>query len=740
LTGNVGNVAFPKETGLSNPEPHSAERAARQYRFGDFTLDMEAGFLRRGIEQVKLRPKPLEVLAYLVEHHGRVVTKHTLIKSIWPDAAITDNSLAQCLVEIRRALDDDSQQSIRTVARRGYVFTAPVTTTLVEFPRLSGEPALPVPLRPAVGIPLNSRIIIAAFALLAITVGGVFLMRRKPRAAPDLAYTQITSFTDSAVAPALSPDGRMVAFFRSGDWFLTPDQIYVKLLPAGEPVQITHDPRIKYGLAFSPDGSRIAYTALEPGPLRWNTLTVSPLGGEPQLFLSNAAGLTWLDERRLLFSEITTGTHMGVVTATGNRSEYRRIYLPQHERAMAHFSYASPDRKWALVAEMDPTWQACRLIPLDGSSAGRQVGPQGQCTSAAWSPDGKWMYFAADVEGNHHLWRQRFQNGVPEQITFGATEEDGLAVVPDGRSVITSVGIRESAVWIHDRRGERPLSSEGYAAPMHVFPYSSAKFSPDGRLLFYLLRRESAASASELWRTDLDSGKSEPVLRQLSMVDYDLSSDGRELLFSTQPPGKSSQLWLAALDRSSPPKLIASTGEGWPRFGPNGQVLFQWSQEKANYLYRMKKDGSDRSRVVPYAVGNIEGTSPDGRWIVVGTSSGVCGNGSLMALSTDGKAARCICQEPCMATWAPDGRFLYIGVEPRSRTSPGKTVAIPVPHGEVLPRLPVSGIRTLNDAASLPGARLIEGWDISPGPDPSVFAFTKTTMHRNLFQIPLRDR
>src|SRR5256885_9178085 len=45
---------------------------------------------------------------------------------------------------------------------------------------------------------------------------------------------------------------------------------------------------------------------------------------------------------------------------------------------------------------------------LDGSSAGRQVGPQGQCTSAAWSPDGKWMYFGAEVEGNHHLWRQRF--------------------------------------------------------------------------------------------------------------------------------------------------------------------------------------------------------------------------------------------------------------------------------------------------------------------------------------------
>jgi hypothetical protein len=58
----------------------------------------------------------------------------------------------------------------------------------------------------------------------------------------------------------------------------------------------------------------------------------------------------------------------------------------------------------------------------------------------------------------------------------------------------------------------------------------------------------------------------------------------------------------------------------------------------------------------------------------------------------------------------------------------------------MLPKLPISGIRRLDDAAALPGARLVDGWDVSPGPDPSVFAFTKTNMHRNLFRIPLRDQ
>jgi DNA-binding winged helix-turn-helix (wHTH) protein len=448
---------------LGSAEPHSADQLRRPYSFGEFTLDLEGGFLRLGADEVALRPKPFEVLVYLVAHHGRLVTKRELTEAVWPDTAVMDNSLAQCLVEIRRALADDSQQFIRTVARRGYVFTAPVTTPVVDFPRPPASEAerglVSLSPEPATRKLQQRRVMVGALALLIlIAVALPWVWATRTREQP-LAYTQITNFTDSAVSPALSPDGKMLAFIRSDNWFLTPDQIYVKLLPDGEPVQITHDPRPKYGLTFSPDGSRIAYTSAAP----WSTYVVSPLGGEPTLLLANSSGVTWLDPRRLLFSEVNPprSVHMGVVTTMENRSEHRTVYFPQDERDMVHLSYASPDRKWALALEMNPVWQPCRLIPIDGSSYGRQVGPKGSCTSAAWSPDGKWMYLGVEVAGSHHLWRQRFPDGEPEQITFGVTEEDGVAVAPGGRSLITSIGMRQSALWIHDAQGDRELSSQG---------------------------------------------------------------------------------------------------------------------------------------------------------------------------------------------------------------------------------------------------------------------------------------
>ena len=97
--------------------------------FDGFTLDLTRGCLLRGGHEVKLRPKPFEALKYLVENPGRLISKTELIEVIWPDTAVTDDSLVQCLIEVRRALGDDAQQVIKTVPRRGYIFDRPVSDT-----------------------------------------------------------------------------------------------------------------------------------------------------------------------------------------------------------------------------------------------------------------------------------------------------------------------------------------------------------------------------------------------------------------------------------------------------------------------------------------------------------------------------------------------------------------------------------------------------------------------------------
>ena len=102
------------------------ETSPLNYQFGEFTLDIVRGCVLKAGQEIKLRPKVYETLKYLVEHPGRLIGKQELIQAVWADAFVTDDSLVQCTVELRRALDDRAQHLLKTVPRRGYVFSANV--------------------------------------------------------------------------------------------------------------------------------------------------------------------------------------------------------------------------------------------------------------------------------------------------------------------------------------------------------------------------------------------------------------------------------------------------------------------------------------------------------------------------------------------------------------------------------------------------------------------------------------
>ncbi len=104
------------------------------YRFGEFTLDVDRGALLRDGVEIKLRPKSYEVLRYLVEHSGQLVSRDELLDTVWAGTVVTNDAVTQCLIDVRKALDDQDQEKIRTVTRRGYVFELPVESSTDPIP------------------------------------------------------------------------------------------------------------------------------------------------------------------------------------------------------------------------------------------------------------------------------------------------------------------------------------------------------------------------------------------------------------------------------------------------------------------------------------------------------------------------------------------------------------------------------------------------------------------------------
>ncbi|MFZ0633181.1 MAG: winged helix-turn-helix domain-containing protein [Acidobacteriaceae bacterium] len=720
--------------------------AQNTVRFGQFELDLRTRQLTKNGTKIRLSQQPIQVLSLLLESPGEIVTREEFRRRLWSSDVFVDfdHGLNKSIQKLRDGLGDSagSPRYIETIPRIGYRFIAlgNEASPSVDLPSETGifqPPAVPAfPHRGRIAGNRRARWIllaVSATAFVALALGGMARYRLRHRE-PER-YIQLTDFTDSAVAPTLSPDGHMVAFIRGGDGFLTSDQIYLKMLPNGEARRVTDDPRPKYGLAFSPDGAEVAYSVLETSV--FSTYEVSALGGEPHLLLKNAAGLVWLDPQRLLFSMIRPGDgiHLGVVTATLTRSGLRELYFPAHERGMAHDAYPSPDRHWALVVEMNGNgdWAPCRLIALEGQSPSRVVGPDGACLSAGWSPDGRWMYFTAWVEGRSHIWRQSFPEGRPEQVTFGPTEEDGIAMEPEGRALITSVGVHESSLWIHDERGERPLSSEGEV----VGSFSSPAFSPDANAVYYLLRRGDSSGA-ELWRTVVDSEKSEAVFPGISMIDFDISPDGKQVVYTTAARDGTTRLWIAPVDGSLPAMKVNVSDVQTPHFGAGRQILVQRTEGSKNYLEQINSDGSHRSKILPYPIGEFQSVSPGRRWVTAevprapGTSLP-----AIMAIPLDHGAPKRICAPWCLTKWSTDGKFLFVSVEDSSRTSPGRSLAIPVGPGEILPDLPVGGTALVAEPSVLQGAESVGRGALVPGKDPAHYAWVDVTVHRNLYQISL---
>jgi serine/threonine protein kinase len=581
-------------------------------------------------------------------------------------------------------------------------------------------------------------------ALALFSVAAFFLVSHKPKSAvnPTTKYEQLTDFNDSAIAPAISPDGRLLAFVRGGAFggSTIPGQIYVKLLPDGDAVQLTRDNLNKHTPAFSPDGSKIIYTTIDR-KFVWDSWQVPFLGGEPSRFLPNASGLTWIDGKQLLFSEIQQGVHMGIVTATQNRVGERRVYMPTGEGSMAHRSAISPDRKWVLIVEMDGSgWLPCRLVPFDGSSSGRQVGPlDAQCTTVGWSPDGNWMYFSSNSGGTFHVWRQRFPDGTPEQLTFGSNEQEGTAVSPDGKSLITSAGVSQSSIWVHDAAGDRQLTSQGFA----ILP----RLAPGGEKIFYLQRSGASRSyvSAELWTIELTTGKQERILPGFVISHYDISKDGKRLLFAAAEGEKKSGIWITDLDRRTPPRQLTNEGEYRAFFVDDQQILFL-GQGEEKYLYRINEDGSGLKRLNETPVTYLISVSPDGHWAAV-IASQVPGKDAILVkivpLQSIGDPVllcdSCVPgfgpgrQQAPLVSWSLDGKLLYVSLQYYGLQSK-KTAVLPfLPTNFML----YSRLKTEKQFAAFQGARMVPEKNVFPSSASSQYFFSRQSALANLFRVPL---
>jgi hypothetical protein len=190
------------------------------------------------------------------------------------------------------------------------------------------------------------------------------------------------------------------------------------------------------------------------------------------------------------------------------------------------------------------------------------------------------------------------------------------------------------------------------------------------------------------------------------------------------------RLWLAPLDRRSPPRQIPNIEGEQPVFGATGEIFFRRVEGTSAFLYRVQEDGGQLRKAFDVPIVALSAESPDRNWLALGS-------GGVVIFRVDG-GAPLRTQIRASATtlkWSGDGKHLFVQGKGANKPGQGLHLAIvPGPNGARKYR---PGLPSEPEILKLPGARVIPLSNVVPGPTADIYAFTRESVQRNLYRIPV---
>lgn len=406
----------------------------------------------------------------------------------------------------------------------------------------------------------------------AVLVAAVGWWVVRPRPEPGaMHFSAVTSFAGVQAQPALSPDGRSVAFISNRDGHYN---IYVGLVRGGELVQITHDAAMKSRPMWSPDGSTLAYGQLnESGTM--DIWQVAALGGTPRKIMLNAADPTWTpDGRSLVYENYPDGQ----IWQCGLSGENPRLLVRMGPGTVATELRMSPDGKIvAMAVRSSGGGPNGKLGVADLSTGNVRLLTQDIATtlSPAWSPDSRSIYFTSSRGGTLNIWKIGVDGNGLRQVTAGEGDDTELDVSSDGKRLVFAtmrLNIGLSQFDVQEQAGQSRLKILTSDPARNEF---GPAYSPDGTHLAYFTNlkgvepeRIGMADASGVNATQLVSDERINVFPRWS-------PDGSRVLYASLDDQGQSTDYRSVEISGGAPQIVVQKGNGFIfDVGRDGRVLY----------------------------------------------------------------------------------------------------------------------------------------------------------------------
>lgn len=609
-------------------QPNAASRLA----FGPFEYDEVSGTLVKYGTRVRLQGKPLQILLLLISQPGRVISRDDLKYALWQGTTFVDfeQGLNSAVNKLRQTLGDSADQPryVETLPGRGYRFIAPVRPASTKAVLDTPAPALVRTIKPHPGRQRTTwRLVLAAVALAGVVFGGYWLTKHaaRPVETPHtmrFAVVPPSGFALEGAASrqsfALSPDGDRLAFtaMDSGGAFSVFlrdfDSLQPQLLPGSEGA---------HTVFWSPDSQSLYFTA--QGKL-WRTNLKDDarvLISESPSFLFSGA---WLGTERILLDGFRASYF---VSPSGGRLQpLKDVYWwPQRLPDGKHLLYVQRDNQTGHYR--------ARVLRLDDFSSIRsltETDSRVQYAASTVTPGkGYLLYVRAGNLLAHPFDPHSLQlsgEAIPVAsgvYFFAATGAADFSVSDKGGLAYQSYKSRSQLMWV-DRAGHE-LASIG---PANI-NLKSARVSPDGRLLataIYGIER----GVQDLWIFDVKTNAGRRLSSYQALRDAPVwSPDSTMLAFMHQADDRPPRLHIRGLQENDAEEILPAADFQMPMdWSPDGRFIAFVNTGFPRFANETQGDVyvSDRARSQnPIPLLNTRfhesnpAFSPDGKWLAFTT-------------------------------------------------------------------------------------------------------------------------
>jgi len=585
-------------------------------RFGVFELDLNTGELRKNGRKLKLQEQPFRLLGLLLDQPGQPVTRDRLKEVLWPADTFVDfdHSLNAAIAKLRQALSDSAENPrfIETLARRGYRFIAPVevgrnsASDVTPVPGATNVPTVsptteifPAPATPALMLRIRgvSVVAIAIAALAALAVFGVRFWHNAHPGQPTL--IQLTSGTGLTMDPAVSPDGKLLAYVSDRADGRNLNIWIQQLAPAGAEIQLTHFDSDTRQPSFSPDGSRIVFHSTDNGG---GIYAIPTIGGEPTRIAPRGRNPTfspdgkWIAYRTGIPNKpaVTGGEGGEVYLLPASGGQPRRlaadlsnagnpVWSPDSKRLMVFSTTVADEFDWFVISpkgEQSTRTSIFESLKRQGFSIGLNRVPH----LSQWTPG--FILFSAVYGDAFNVWRMPVSDegrsmGPAERLTSGTTLEASGLLTLSGNLIFASLNLVQS-IWSLPLDADRARVTGELKKLTNGPTEAEPSISLDGRKLVFVVN-QNARPNSELLTPgqpstfqvrvkDLSTGKEVSIPdAEPQQLHPQISRDGTLVSFT-----RGDRIQIFRIDRQRPRMLVET--------GKEGGKIWDWSADNKRLL------------------------------------------------------------------------------------------------------------------------------------------------------------